>query len=136
MRAVMPKYVGFMSAKRLAQDCKLWIFSFVGQMKHLFGKEGYTALGAWAGQRGASGWPLFKTRPKQHMQMEIQPRPYMCIRACSLWFAHCLGFTSADRMWMQDQLNAGAQSILSPNCCLVDLSVCVCMSQLCGVEIV
>lgn len=77
-------------------------------------EEGIGALGAYCKEKK---WNLFTPRPKLHMQQEIM----------NLWRTYSTRMGAASvcmhawvrilvRMWMQDQLDAGAEFVLSPNC--------------------
>ena len=87
-------------------------------------KEGYIALTAWSMARG---WELFKRKPKLHAQEEIGwlvriiacmslEYDYVVYVWLSRWRWFCL---ESARMWMQDQIDRGADMVMSPMCCLV-----------------
>ena len=74
-------------------------------------------------------WALFTPRPKLHMQQEIMNLWRTCFT--------CMDATSIDawecilvRMWMQDQVDAGAEFVLSPHCHEPSMKTWACMTSI------
>ena len=100
-------------------------FELIAENARMF-EEGIGALGAYCKGRK---WALFTPRPKLHMQQEIMNLWRTCFT--------CMDATSIDawecilvRMWMQDQVDAGAEFVLSPHCHEPSMKTWACMTSI------
>ena len=76
-------------------------------------EEGIGALGAYCKEKK---WSLFTPRPKLHTQQEIMNLWRTCSTRMGAASVCMQRVRILVRMWMQDQLDAGAEFVLSPNC--------------------